>query len=109
MSIKKGFKVDQRVGIAIDALSADQKAALEPLLESRRRFVNHSNLPGMTQELSGSKPLYATNAGLDMRVIFTIRDDNIIVLDIMRKATMDRLRKKKKATVRKKLSPTSAR
>ncbi len=96
MSIKKGFKVDQRVGIAIDALSADQKAALEPILESRQRFVDHSNLRGRTQELSGSERLYATNAGLGMRVIFTVQDENIIVLDVMRKATMDSLGKKKK-------------
>ena len=43
MSVKKGFQVDQRVGIAMDALSASQKAALKPVLQSKKRFVAHSH------------------------------------------------------------------
>jgi hypothetical protein len=35
MSIRKGFQVDQRVGIAMDALSAGQQAALKPVLQSK--------------------------------------------------------------------------
>ncbi len=63
MPTKKGFQVDQRVGIAIDALTAGQKAALEPVLQSKQRFVAHSKLPGVTKKLPGSKLLYTINAG----------------------------------------------
>ncbi len=110
MSIPKGFQVDQRVGIAMDALSASQKAALEPVLQSKERFVAHSKLPGVTKKLSGAKPLYAMKAGPGMRVIFTIQEENIVVLDVMRKVTMDRLttkRKNKAASLKKSLSHTS--
>ena len=46
-------------------------------------------------------------AGPGMRVIFTVQEENIVVLDVMRKATMDRLttkRKSKAASVKKSLS-----
>jgi hypothetical protein len=39
MSIPEGFQVDQRVGIAMGAHSASQKAALKPLLQNEERFV----------------------------------------------------------------------
>jgi hypothetical protein len=110
MPIKKGFQVDQRVGIAMDALTASQKAALEPVLQSKQRFVAHSKLPGVTKKLPGAKPLYTMKAGPGMRVIFTVQEDNIVVLDVMRKAMMDHLttkRKTKTTSPKKNLSHTS--
>ena len=96
MPITKGFQVGQRVGIAMDALSASQKAALESVLQSKQRFVAHSKLPGVTKKLPGAKPLFTMKAGPGIRVIFTVQEDNISVLDVMRKLTMDRLMTKRK-------------
>jgi mRNA-degrading endonuclease RelE of RelBE toxin-antitoxin system len=110
MLVPRGFQVDQRVDIAMDALSASQKAALKPVLQNKERFVAHSKLPGVTKKLSGAKPLYTMKAGPGMRIIFTVQEDNILVLDVMRKATMDRLttkRKNKTASTKKSLSHAS--
>jgi mRNA-degrading endonuclease RelE of RelBE toxin-antitoxin system len=89
MAIKKGFQIDRRVGIAMDALSPAQKAALKLVLQNKEGFVAHSNRPGVTKKLSASKPLYSMRAGGGMRIIFTVQDENIVVRDIMRKATLD--------------------
>ncbi len=89
MAIKTDFQIDRRVGIAMDALSPAQKAALDPVLQNKESFVAHSNRPGVTKKLFASKPLYSMRARGDMRIIFSVRDENIVVRDIMRKATLD--------------------
>jgi mRNA-degrading endonuclease RelE of RelBE toxin-antitoxin system len=89
MAVKSGFRIVPRVGIAMDALSPHQKAALKPILQSKERFVAYSQRPGMTKKLSTSKPIYAMRAGGGLRVIFTAKDENIVILEIMHKATMD--------------------
>jgi mRNA-degrading endonuclease RelE of RelBE toxin-antitoxin system len=95
MAAKKGFQIDRRVGIALDALSPSQQAALKPLLQNRESFVARAKRPGVTTKLSASKPLYLMRAGGGMRIIYTVQDENIVVQDIMRKATMDRLARKR--------------
>jgi hypothetical protein len=97
MAIKKDFQIDRRVGIALDALSPSQKAALKPVLQNKEFFVAHAKRPGVTEKLSASKPLYSMKAGAGMRVIFTVREEGIVVQDIMRKATMDQLVMKRKS------------
>jgi hypothetical protein len=96
MAIKRGFQVDSRVGIAVDAMSASQKAALEQVLQDKEHFVAHAKRPGVTRKLSDSRPLYMMRAGGGMRIIFTIRGENIAVLDVMRKVTADQFVPKKK-------------
>jgi len=91
MAAKKNFQIDRRVGIALDALSATQRAAVAPILRTKEGFVAHSKAPGATRKLSSSEPLYSMKAGSGMRIIFTERDEGIVVQDIMRKATMDHL------------------
>ena len=89
MAVKSGFQIDRRVGIAMDALSPRQKAALKPILQSKEGFVAYSNRTGVTKKLSTSKPIYSMRARGGMRIIFTVQDENIVVLEIMQKATMD--------------------
>lgn len=100
MATKKGFQIDRRVGIALDALSPSQKAALRPVLQNREGFVAHAKRPGVTKKLSASKPLYLMRAGGGMRIIYTVQDENIVVQDIMRKATMDHFVKKRSSKIR---------
>ncbi len=89
MSTKKGFQINRRVGIAMDALSPSQKAAVESVLQDKEVFVAYAKRPGVTRKLSASKPLYSMRARGGMRIIFTKQDENIVVQDIMRKATID--------------------
>jgi hypothetical protein len=91
------FQIDRRVAIAMDALTVGQRAALESVLCSRERFVAHASGPGRSEKLSSKKPLYKMRAGQGLRVFYSLVDDNIVVLDVMRKATMDRLGTKRKS------------
>ena len=97
MASKKGFQIDRRVGIAMDALSPGQRAALTPVLENKEAFVAHANRPGMTKKLPASRPLYLMRAGAGMRVIFTAQDENIVVQDIMHRVTTDQFVTKRKS------------
>jgi mRNA-degrading endonuclease RelE of RelBE toxin-antitoxin system len=100
MSTKKDFQIDRRVGIALDALSPSQKAALKPVLQSREGFVAHAKRPGVSKKVSPSKPLYVMRVGGGMRIIYTVKEDEaIVVQDLMRKPTIDHFvsRKRSKA------------
>ena len=100
MAIKNDFQIDRRVGIAMDALSPNQKSALSLVLHNKEGFITHLNRPGVTKKLSTSKPIYSMKAGGGMRIIFTLQDQNIVVRDIMRKATMDQFVTKRVGKVR---------
>jgi hypothetical protein len=90
MAVEQGFRVNRRVNIAIDALSAGQKAALEPVLRTKQSFVAHATRRGATEPLSATKPLFSMRVGAGgLRVIFTRDGDDIVVQDIMQKATVD--------------------
>jgi mRNA-degrading endonuclease RelE of RelBE toxin-antitoxin system len=97
MATETDFQIDSRVAIAMDALTASQKAALKSVLRSKESFVAHATGPGRSKKLSSTKPLYKMRVGHGLRVFYSIVDDNIVVLDVMRKATMDRLGTKRKS------------
>jgi hypothetical protein len=97
MAHKKGFEIDRRVAIAMDALSASQRAGLNRVLHDRAHFVTYASAAGRTQKLSPTQPLYKTKVGsTGLRLIFSKVDDNIAVLDLVHKTTMDRFGTKKK-------------
>jgi hypothetical protein len=96
MAAKSDFVIDRRVAIALDALTPSQKATLEPVLEDKETFVAREKRPGATKRLSSSKSLYSMNAGNGLRIFYSKSGDRIVILDVMRKATMDRLGAKKK-------------
>jgi len=95
MASKRDFQVDRRVAIAIDAMTPSQKAALQPVLHDKQRFIAHASRTGMSRKISDTKPLYQMNAGKGLRVFYSQVDGNIVVLDVMRKTTMDRFATKK--------------
>ena len=43
MAVKEGIKIDRRVTIAMDALTASQKKALEPVLRDREGFLANAS------------------------------------------------------------------
>ncbi len=109
MATKKDFEINRRVSIAIDALSPNQKAAITPVLESRKLFVAQANRPGSTKKLPGSSSAYSMKAGGGMQIIFTREDGHIVVQDIMRKTMMDQLFATRKSRPAKKTpTPTTA-
>ena len=86
MAVKEDIKIDQRVIIAMDALSPSQKKALEPVLHDRQSFITNATRPGNVIKIPGQKPLYQMNAGHGFKVAYSITDGFIIVQDVMRKA-----------------------
>jgi len=98
MAVKKDFQVDPRVFIAYDAMTPSQKAALKPVLSDKQGFLAHASRAGMSQKVSATKPLYKLRAGNGLRVFYSQDGDNIVVLDVYRKATMDGLATKKRST-----------
>ena len=53
-----------------------------------------ANLPGygltLYQETGGEK-LYSINAGNDLRILFTYRNNTVVVLDVVRHSQIERL------------------
>ena len=79
---------------------------------NKEHFIAHARRPGVTKKLSATKPLYSMKAGAGMRVVFAVQDESIVVLDVMRKVTMDRFvtkRRSKAHSVRKGGEKLSAR
>jgi hypothetical protein len=94
---ERDFQIDTRVAIAIDAMTASQKNALNSVLRSKERFLAHAAGPGRSRKLSGTKPLYEMRVGQGFRVFYSMSGDNVVVLDVMRKATLDLLGTKRRA------------
>ena len=90
------FQIDQRVAIAMDALEPDQKASLNSALRSKANFIAQASSPGRSERLSNSKDVYVLRVENGLRVFDSKSGDKIVILDVMRKATMDRLMTKKK-------------
>lgn len=96
MAVKNDFQVDPRVTIALDAMTPSQKGALQPVLRDKEEFIAQASRTG--RKVSAKKPLYRMTAGQDLRVYYSQVGGNIVVLDVLRKTTMDRLAPKKKST-----------
>jgi hypothetical protein len=100
MATKNDFQIDRRVAIALDAMTTPQRAALEPLLRGKAEFLAHASRPGISRKLPADRPLYTMRAGPELRVIYTKEDNNVVVLDIMHKATMEGFRSKPRSVKR---------
>jgi len=92
MAVKNDFQIDPRVAIAFDAMTPSQKAALQPVLRDKQKFLAQASLTG--RKVSATKSLYKMRAGQGLRVFYTQVGDDVFVLDVFRKATIDRLGKK---------------
>lgn len=98
MTPKKDFLIDRRVDIALDALTPRQKKALEPLLSSRESFVAHtSDRLDWSRRLSSGMRIYRTNARQGLMVFYSKVGDEIVILDVTRKAALDSLVRKKRS------------
>jgi hypothetical protein len=107
MAVNKDFQIDRRVAIALDALTPRQKATLKSVLKDKEMFVAREKRPGATKRLSSSKSLYSMNVGNGLRLFYSKSGDDIVILDVMRKATMDRLATKKITAPAIKKSPSA--
>jgi hypothetical protein len=96
MATNKDFLVDRRVRIAMDAMAPKEQVAVQRVLRDKDVFVAHEKQRGATKKIPKSNYLYVMNAGPGLRVIYSKHGDQIVVQDVMRKATADRYILKKK-------------
>jgi hypothetical protein len=85
-----GFKVDGRVSIALDALDDKQKLAVGGILTDRAHFLKSTSDSHKVQRISKETPLYSLKVPSGLRIIYSQVGDEIVVMDLMRQATLDR-------------------
>lgn len=106
MSIKKnpsqGYVVDGRVSIALDALDEKQKRVVGKAIADRDHFLAIAGDPRKVARISTRKPLYSLRLPSDLRLIYSQSEDGIIVMDLMKKSTLDRYGSKAKHPIGKK-------
>jgi hypothetical protein len=112
MEREKGFEIDRRVTIAMDALTPSQKVVLDLILHDKENFVKYASVPGRAHRLSANEPVYKMEVGsAGLQLIYSMIGDDIDVLDIMHKKTMNRFGPKPKRKVgssKTRLKPPSA-
>ncbi len=93
-----GFKVDGRISIALDALSAKQKEIVGGLLSDRERFVEGTAERRKIRKVSESDPIYALSASAGLNIIYRLSGADIEVLDLMGDATLQRFATKRRSS-----------
>ena len=84
------YQVDGRVSIALDALDDKQKRAVGGLIRDRAHFLESASDSRRISKLSKNKPLYALKAPSGLRIVYSMVGNEIVVLDLMRQATLNR-------------------
>jgi hypothetical protein len=92
-----GFEVDGRVSIALDALDDAQKQALGGVLSDRDHFIASTASGRNVTTISKNNQFYALRAPGGLRIIYSKVGDDIVVMDVMRQATLDRYGSRKTA------------
>jgi hypothetical protein len=85
----KGFHIDRRVAIAWDALTPEQRRSVDRVIGNKETFLAHASDPANVRKLSGKTALYTLRVPPGLRIVFSKTDDEIVVMDVMRKATLD--------------------
>jgi hypothetical protein len=86
----KGFRVDGRVSIAMDALDGSQKRNVQRILADRDHFVACIADEGRVERLSRTRPVFALKVPPGMNIIYRWSGDRIEVPDLMGQAALRR-------------------
>jgi hypothetical protein len=89
-----GYQVDGRVSIALDALDDKQKQAVGGVISDRARFLASTADSRKVRRISKDQPLYTLKIPSGLRIIYSKVGDEIVVMDLMRQATLDRYGRK---------------
>jgi len=84
-----GLLIDRRAGMTLNAYPPEDQARI-------RSSLGHLLGPGALEKLGkrvhllpGDEPLYSLRVPPDIRVIFARRGDSIIIIDILRRGTLE--------------------
>jgi hypothetical protein len=89
-----GYQVDGRVSIALDALDDKQKRAVGGVITDRARFLESTSDSRKVRRISREQPLYSLKVPSGLRIIYSQVGDEIVVMDLMRQATLDQYGRK---------------
>ena len=84
-----GYRIDGRVSIALDALDEKQRQAVGGVITDRDHFLASTADSRKVRKISEEDPLYALSMPSGLRIIYSKVGDNIVVMDLMRQATLD--------------------
>jgi hypothetical protein len=100
MPRKKDLKVHRRVGIAMSVLPSAQRTAVSRVLSSPSAFTDHDADLTIVEKLApGGEKLYVMTVTPQIRLVYSKSGDRIQILDLVERATMDRLAPKKSGKV----------
>ena len=85
-----GYQVDGRVTIALDALDDTQKQAVGEVITDRAHFLASTADTKKVRRISRDRPLYTLKVPSGLRIVYSQVGDDIVVMDLMRQATLDR-------------------
>jgi hypothetical protein len=100
------YRIDGRVSIALDALDDKQKQAVSGVIADRDKFLASTTDGRNVRKISQNDPFYVLRVPTGLRIIYSKVGDDIVVMDLMRKATLDRYGPRKLAKTRKSGSKT---
>ncbi len=96
MPRKKELTVHRRVGIAMSVLPYVQRTAVSRVLSSPSAFTDHADdLTSVEKLAPGGEKLYVMTVTPQIRLVYSKAGDSIQILDLVERATMDRLAQKK--------------
>ena len=84
-----GYQVDGRVSIALDALDDKQKQVVGGVITDRAHFLASTADTKKVRRISRDQPLYTLKVPSGLRIIYSKVGDEIVVMDLMRQATLD--------------------
>lgn len=80
------------VELAIRTLGEDDRRRIAAWLDNLANYENDSHVREISSVLPGDENILVLRTSSDIRIFFTIRGQEIVVLDVARKDSIDRLR-----------------
>jgi hypothetical protein len=85
----KGFEVDPRVKVGLDALSPEERQIVEDATKSKARFLALSADLKNVERLRPNAPYYLLRITPRLRLIFSQEGDRIVVEDLRTQGFLD--------------------
>ena len=84
-----GLVIDRRAYMALNGFPPEDQSRIRSSLGHLLGPAAIEELGGRVHRLSGDEPLYSIRVPPDIRVIFTRLDNTIVVVDVLRRGTLE--------------------
>lgn len=93
--IVTGYKVNGRISIAYDALNESDRTLVDDVVMNPDHFIAQISVPGRATQIMGTPLLYSVSLSAELSAIYRKSGNKIEVIDLMRKATLDQIGRRK--------------